>query len=327
MAQSPLSLSEFSNRIEDKEDKMKTSSRTTETARTRFLPLLFALTAAAAGVGYANRAAIAQQAQKSALPVRTGSTASSVAPPVAPPISNPCSASGTTCTASISAPCSITTGGNYKLTGNVTESSTTVDAIEIKASHVTLDLNGRLVTGKSGNTCIGINACPSGTCNSDITLEDGSVTNFGGPGVQLGGSGNGGIDLVTGVHSYNNGLASGGGGGILLGDSSIALNDIVYCNGWYNQTCGTSNTNQGGDGLDCGKNCLLRGNVANTNFDNGISTDVRANVIFNSSSTNTTGINLGSGSGSCNNEVDGNSTGNINGGTATCTNVCNGSTC
>lgn len=249
-----------------------------------------------------------------------------------------CTAPLAVCTnTTINAPCSITAAGSYKLSGNVSQATTTYDAIEIKAGDVTLDLEGYRVYGLGTGSCVGINACQSATnCQSNIIVRNGSVTNFGGPGIQLGVPGYGAAQMATQLRSYNNGV-SGGGGGILLGDSSSTFDNISECNGHKNAKC-TGTDSSGGDGIDCGTSCMIEGNVANGNANYGIFTYADGMVANNEASAECTGsptcsdnqiygLYNGGGTGYGKNVMENNTLFQANGGVGLCGNMCNGTLC
>jgi hypothetical protein len=287
--------------------------------RFRALLLLGGIAAASALLSVAPRAAAQTAPQKA--PVIANRTGTQIQAPLTGASIVSCTAPGTCGSHSITGPCTITGSGRYYLSSDVTQSSKTTDAIQIKADHVTLDLDGHRISGPSGGTCMGIDACPSRTCHVDITVRNGTVTNFGGPGMQLGAQSNGGQDIVRQVKSWNNGEGTNGGAGITLGDNSIADYNVAYCNGWEDTTCSGSGA---GDGLDCGDNCVVIANVADSNAGNGIVTGVRSNLIFNSASNSQTNLAPGTASGYCNNVMYNASVGNESGGNATCTNLCSG---
>ncbi len=264
--------------------------------------------------------------------------AENVAPSGFSPSVVTCTAPSATCTnTTINAPCTISTAGSYKLSGNVSQATSTYDAIEIKAGDVTLDLEGYRVYGLGSGSCAGINACQSTTnCQSNVIVRNGSVTNFGGPGIQLGVPGVGVAQMATELRSYNNGV-SGGGGGILLGDSSSAFDNISECNGHKNSSC-TGTSSSGGDGIDCGTSCMIEGNVANGNANYGIFTYAYGMVANNEASAECTGtpscsynqiygLYNGGGTGYGKNVMENNTTAQTNGGVGLCGNMCDGTLC
>jgi hypothetical protein len=139
-------------------------------------------------------------------------------------------------------PYKVTSNGSYRLTGNLTVPAST-DGIDVTAANVTIDLNGFLITGPGSTASIPIGINASG--KSDVTVENGAVTGFG-TGVEVGPSG-----IVRNVHADANGV------GINAGNNSV----IEGC---------TANSSTVNDGIDCLAGCVISGNTANGNFDNGI---------------------------------------------------------
>jgi len=125
-----------------------------------------------------------------------------------------------------------TANTSYRLTGSLTVSSTTADAIDVSANNVTIDLNGFSITGPgtpSGNGIEGLDA--------NLTVENGTVTGFGG-----------GTDVITG----NNGIVRNlhvitGGEGIQAGIGSLISGNTI-----------TTNSDKG---IYCTANCGYGGNV------------------------------------------------------------------
>ncbi|MGC2493226.1 hypothetical protein, partial [Candidatus Binatus sp.] len=63
----------------------------------------------------------------------------------------------------------ISASGSYRLTGNLTVSSTGADAIDVNASHVTIDLNGFSINGPGASSSgSGISGSPA----NDLTVEN-----------------------------------------------------------------------------------------------------------------------------------------------------------
>jgi len=117
-------------------------------------------------------------------------------------------------------PVTITQPGSYVLTSDLVVSSV-VDAIEIQASPVDLDLNGHSLNG--GGTCTGtpVTTC-SGAVSSDgvylnatsasghIRVHNGTVRGFGNSGIEGGETGDGLLlEHLTIVENASNGIALG----------------------------------------------------------------------------------------------------------------------
>jgi hypothetical protein len=105
-------------------------------------------------------------------------------------------------------PYKITQTGSYKLSGNLAV-STNVDAIDIQANNVTLDLNGFTI---SSNSIAGIGVL---SVQSGITIRNGAVVGFN-IGVGLGGNGN----IVEEIK------ASGGSMGLSLSNAVVRRNNV-----------------------------------------------------------------------------------------------------
>jgi hypothetical protein len=104
-------------------------------------------------------------------------------------------------------PVTLSRGGSYVLTGNLTTGGPS--AIEITADHVTLDLNGFSVVGPNSGTGIGIDAA----ARNNVVVKNGTVTAMGGTGVEVGTN-----SRVEGVRSIQN-----RGRGIRAGDGSVVI--------------------------------------------------------------------------------------------------------
>lgn len=120
--------------------------------------------------------------------------------------------------------------GSYRLTGNLTVPSTTLDAIDVKASYVTIDLNGFSIIGPNdpiagGN---GISSFLPGPSATSTTVENGTVTGFN-IGVFVGPS-----SIVRNVHADGNsasGIRSFGNGCVFSGNTTSSGNNGIYCGG------------------------------------------------------------------------------------------------
>lgn len=155
-------------------------------------------------------------------------------------------------------PISITKSGSYILATTLQVGGRTLNAINVSAPNVTIDLNGFSIIGPGAGVGVGINAGGA----SNVTVENGSVTNMGGSGIKVGDNG-----VVRNVGVIGNGTGSGLGGR---------------------------------DGIDCtGSGCLVTGCTANSNLlGDGINfldgTSGYANNIMNGNSSPVSGgINMG----------------------------------
>ena len=180
-------------------------------------------------------------------------------------------------------PVNITQPGSYRLSSNLIVPNENTTAIQITASHVTLDLNGFAILGPTncaGGTlpCAGTgtgNGINTGGSNApdqfNITIRNGTIQGMGGDGVHLEGDSH----LVEYLHVRSN-----GGNGIFIGSSADQGQSIVQHN--------TVQRNLQGMLIVHG---LIRNNVVNTNGLIGLSLFGSANVSHNMVSRNQVGMN------------------------------------
>ncbi len=203
-------------------------------------------------------------------------------------------------------PVAITTGGSYRLTGNLATVDLSDDAIEIFASHVSIDLNGFEIVGPT--TCTGSPAAscgPAGTSDGigvngasivGVAVINGTVRGMPGSGVRAGkdsqvervralGNGITGISVNTNSHVKDCLVKGNGGRGIAInttfGDpnSSLALvqDNVVAGNGGDGirldnsaaQITGNTVNDNGGDGIRLGTSSAGSNLVNNTIAENG----------------------------------------------------------
>jgi hypothetical protein len=167
-------------------------------------------------------------------------------------------------------------GQSYRLTGPLTVSSTTADAIDVNANSVTIDLNGFSITGpgvsSTGNAIYG----PS---SYGITLENGTVTGFD-RGVYIGP-----YSIVRNVHADNNYYI-----GIAISDFSVVQGCTANQDGSYgivatgpadvisgNTVNGNSKPGAGTGILEEGGSGLIIGNTLTYNL-TGLDPELAANV-------------------------------------------------
>jgi len=167
-------------------------------------------------------------------------------------------------------PVSINQPGSYKLTGNLTVPNASTTAVEINASHVTLDLNGFAILGPT-DCSAGLDPCANAgvgrgitTFHGDnitpafnITIRNGTIQGMGSNGIFLVGDSH----LVEYMHVRSN-----GGGGIGIRDSGDHGSSIVQ----------HSNAQRNGGSLTSGifvARGLVTHNTADVNL-TGISMDV-----------------------------------------------------
>ncbi|HTR38423.1 MAG TPA: hypothetical protein VMH80_21080 [Bryobacteraceae bacterium] len=181
--------------------------------------------------------------------------------------------------------------GSYRLSGNLTVTDPTKDAIDINASNVTLDLNGFSVSGSavctgSGNaivctgseTGVGIKSANTAVA---ISLTNGSVSGFI-EGVTIQGR-------VDSIRSTSNKLA-----GISVRQGSIVRGSFVSLNGAagivgdLSIISGNIALNNFGDGF-AGDQSTFTNNMSSENGASGISTSCPSNLIGNTAPFNTFG--------------------------------------
>jgi parallel beta-helix repeat protein len=161
-------------------------------------------------------------------------------------------------------PLIISQPGSFILNGNITLSCG-VDAIDVKADNVVIDLGGYTITGTGSGSGIGIN----GPTHSNVTVRNGSVLKMGGGGIDLGASAT--IEEVT--------ASSNGTSGILIANGIIRE---VHAN--FNGTTGISATSTNtelsdsevtgnSNGVMMSGSTLLRNNIANNQFDGIVSVE------------------------------------------------------
>jgi parallel beta-helix repeat protein len=219
-------------------------------------------------------------------------------------------------------PFTIGTSGSYRLTGNLTVSSTTGDAIDVTVNHVTIDLNGFSIVGPGSGSGDGIYGAAAGT----VTVENGTVTGFGSEGVVVGSSG-----IVRNVHADANGNGIQGGNnavieGCTANSSIFGLGIGIICSAGCVISGNTANGNPG-RGIQVGNGSVISGNTAfhNTNVGidcNGSGCLITGNTAFN----NGTGLAASDATtGYAGNVLD--QTTNVSNGTNLGHNLCSGTIC
>lgn len=204
-------------------------------------------------------------------------------------------------------PFNVNSSGSYRLSGNLTVSSTTADAIHISANNVTVDLNGFSIVGPGAGSSGGTGIGTSQSATS-VTVRNGMVTGF------LFGLLLNADSIVENVTANSNGAA------ISVGDRSIVRNSItnsgvlggIVCNGSGCLIQSNVSENNSLDGIDClGSGCLILNNTIENNGLQGM---------FANDSTTSYGSNVMNGNGGLN-VLGGTSLGTGN------TNLCEGSRC
>lgn len=127
-------------------------------------------------------------------------------------------------------PYKITQSGSYKVSGNLVV-STPVDAIDISANNVTLDLNGFTISNVYADACDGLLPCTftgvgiNSSNNVGITVRNGLVIGFG-TGVLLQGILNNRVEETV-VSSANTGLSLVG--AIVTRNNLTAVSTGIMC--------------------------------------------------------------------------------------------------
>jgi len=156
----------------------------------------------------------------------------------------------------------ISNPGSYRLTGNLTVSSTSADAIDVNVSHVGIDLNGFSITGPGGSsTRAGINGSPSG---NQLTVENGTITGF------LFGVFTGIDGIVKSVHAAANGAGIDVGNGVIQGCTADGNTTVGITAGGEAEISGNT-AGSNGTGITCGHGCLVSGNTIDNNTSLGLS--------------------------------------------------------
>jgi parallel beta-helix repeat protein len=178
-------------------------------------------------------------------------------------------------------PYKIGTMGSYRLTGNLTVSSTTADAIDVNSNHVTIDLNGFSISGPGSSSANGIDGPSAGA----LTVENGTITGFAGNfgvvtgnnsivrNMQVNANGYGiqtGNQSVISGNTVNNAALGGGiicnGSGCVISGNTADGNSVsgIYCSGTGCQISGNTTDSNGNSGMQC-IGCVVSGNTVNSN--------------------------------------------------------------
>ena len=196
----------------------------------------------------------------------------------------------------------ISNPGSYRLTGNLTVATESVDAIDVNANNVTIDLNGFSITGPTPGAGSGIGI--HGESANGITVENGTATGFGGVGVKIASN-----SIVRNVHADSNN------NGIFVGAYSVV------------EGCTTNNAGSTGiQGL--GEGDLMSGNTVN-HGNIGINLVANSGLIVGNTVTNNTGVGIdahGTSVGYREN-IFYNNAPNVIGGTSLGNNICSGVVC
>lgn len=217
-------------------------------------------------------------------------------------------------------PVTLSQPGSYRLSGNLTVPDQNTTAIQVTADNVTIDLNGFSILGP--NLANGLGEGVSASSRTNISVLNGTVRGMGSRGVYLGNKGRAedlrlisnsdgvqvGVDsLVKDVTALGNRIT-----GIYIFGKSTVLNSIASQNG--------------GDGILGGDDCLVQGNTVHGNGSYGISLGGSSTVLQNTVTGSVNfGLLLGSNSGYSQNVVADNkivSGPQVSGGLQMGTNIC-----
>jgi hypothetical protein len=237
-------------------------------------------------------------------------------------------------------PVTLTQPGSYILTSNLIVPSANSTAIEIDASHVTVDLNGFSIVGPT--VCDFEGCSPTGT-GSGISAYEGSFPYPSSTTVRNGsirGMGHRGIDLEANAHVEDVHATSNGDTGIRIWSDSVVTNSTATVNGavgistsngcvvTHNTAVGnlaggifaaqgstvSYNTARGnlGIGIDVNTGSLVTGNAAWQNLGAGIDAGEGATVTNNTSRDNGGyGLDLDAGAGYGGNVLTDNTAGTV----------------
>src|SRR5262249_7681164 len=216
----------------------------------------------------------------------------------------------------------LSVGGSYKLTGNLSVPNANTTAILITADYVTLDLNGFSIRGKTVCTGSPVTSCsPTGTGvgieasnRNGIVVRNGQIFGMGSAGIRIGPYGrieqvivqsNGVFGLVTDVGGLVSGsvVVRNGTYGILASFDSILIGNTTRENGQDGLYAdggsivrGTTAAVNHHVGIFTITDTVVSGNTANTNALDGIHTIVGGTVTGNTAGRNTgAGIFMNSG--------------------------------
>lgn len=202
-------------------------------------------------------------------------------------------------------PVTISTGGSYRLTGNLTVASSGTNAISVTSDNVTIDLNGHTIGGP--NSCSG---CPATSCTAtgagngidgnvlNLVVRNGTIRGMGGAGIRgrgtferllLDQNGDRGVFATSGVTVKDSVVSSNGGIGITSGGGILSGN-MVSCNGsrgieiFAGSVIGNHTVQNGGDGIRVTAEAAVLSNNSNNNSGCGVNasrSQVSSNTIDN----------------------------------------------
>jgi parallel beta-helix repeat protein len=184
---------------------------------------------------------------------------------------------------------------SFRLTGPLS-TSTTGNVIEILSPHVTVDLNGFMIT---------CDVPPCGgegifSTQDNVTVRNGTVRGFA-AGVVASGKGS----VIENVRAISNTT------GLVVGDDCTVRDNVVTASGSF--------------GIVVQNGCTVSGNTISNSGNDGICTNSGCNLIGNTVSGNTgAGLNLTLTTGYSQNVISGNAGGTVISGVPTGGNLCDG---
>jgi len=193
-------------------------------------------------------------------------------------------------------PYKITQPGSYKLSGNLAGVGDAKDAIDINSDHVTLDLNGFMISGPVGGAshcyfCVGVNSTYAG-----ITVKNGVISGFS-TGIRLTGAGNLVQDVQT-DHNAGDGLDVNN-GTVTRCSATSSYNGFSVTNTVLSDSTATNN---GNIGISATGSTVIRNAVTG----NGTGIQTQSSTVVGSNSVHDNffaDLDLASGSVSQNNNV------------------------
>jgi hypothetical protein len=159
-------------------------------------------------------------------------------------------------------PAEIRSPGSYRLTGNLTQTAANVNVVEIRASSVTLDLNGFAIVGAGGAEGSGNGVVITGTGaqpTRQVTVRNGSIRGVAGSGIAS-------DVLASYVVIRDVRIDQAGQSGINLGGTGAQISDVQvsgsYGHGIFAQyeaqITHSTVLNAGARGILCTRNCGIR---------------------------------------------------------------------
>jgi hypothetical protein len=203
-------------------------------------------------------------------------------------------------------PITLSLQGSYLLTSNLQVPSPGINAIEITADAVTVDLGGFAVIGTGSCTGFGSSLACTGGGNSSgvlsfatsVRIHGGSIRRFGSFGVLLGGAsqadalrvgenGNNGVNASSGSLVSDVIASRNGGAGISVSESVVSgcvafQNFGVGINGFSSSISDSLVSGNGSHGITAQQSSVLKDNVVRNNGGQGISSSggvVRNNAV------------------------------------------------